>query len=106
MHDRYETRLERRPDEGLPGAESRRFQFRLRTLLIVITILCVFFAIPAVTWALGVIAAWYAFGFLALGLVILFQFPIFLLLKRWSLLPDRNDASIAGRDEDTSSSIQ
>ncbi len=66
----------------VPKRESRPpFRYRLRTLLVLMTVLSVFLAIPTVAWVLGWVALWWlpACGLLSLLLVV--QAPVLLWLR-------------------------
>jgi hypothetical protein len=82
----------------MASPEPRRFQFRLRTLLLAITVLCIFLAVPAAAWALGLVTAYIALCFFGVGVLISIQAPIFLLFQALGWLPrvDRRQGSEGG----------
>lgn len=67
--------------------DQRRFQFRLRTLLLAMTVLCIFLAVPAAAWALGFVTAYIALCIVAVGVIVCVQAPIFLLFQAMGWLP-------------------
>jgi hypothetical protein len=73
----------------------RRFQFRLRTVFLVTTVLCIFLAVPAAAWALGFVTAYVALSVIAFGVLISIQLPIFLLFDALGWLPSPADRPVS-----------
>jgi hypothetical protein len=69
---------------------NARFPFRLRTLMLGVTVLCIFLAVPAAAWALGFVTAYVALSIVAVGVLICIQAPIYLLFQAFGWLPTRD----------------
>jgi hypothetical protein len=67
--------------------DPQPFQFRLRTLFVAVTLLCLFLAVPGSAWLLGFMAGYAALSIVAIGVLLCIQAPVFLLFHAMGWLP-------------------
>ena len=58
--------------------------------MLAITVLCVFLAVPAAAWAVGVVTGYVAISIVAVGMLVCIQAPVFLLFQAMGWLPSRD----------------
>jgi hypothetical protein len=58
--------------------------------LLAITVLCIFLAVPAAAWAIGVVTGYVAISIVAVGVLVCIQAPVFLLFQAMGWLPSRD----------------
>ncbi len=80
------------------GQSNGRFQFSLRSLLIVVSVACLFMGIPLLFRVAGGLLLPVLFSIAVLVLLMLFQFPLYRVLKRLSNEKPTHEEKITTED--------